>query len=189
MAAKNRYTNRQRGRVRKCANHALPGGRAALGVIRYPMHDNRRWNDSMQTVYIAGPLFHPGERWYLERIDCAARELGFQTYLPHRDGGIKAATGQTTAEIFKSDICALESADLVVAVLNGPDVDSGTAWEMGHAYARCIPIIGIHEDVRLKNVDAQMNIVVCHSAQYVCGTLTELCAQLIRFQGRTPSSE
>jgi nucleoside 2-deoxyribosyltransferase len=147
------------------------------------------WNDSMKTVYIAGPLFDPGERWYLEQIDCAVRDLGFQTYLPHRDGGIKAITGHTTAEIFKADLRGLESVDIVVAVLNGPDVDSGTAWEMGHAFARGIPIIGIHEDIRLKNAAAQINIVVYHSAQYVCGSLAELCAQLVHLRERANTSD
>lgn len=154
-----------------------------------PLHNAEGWCNPMKTIYIAGPLFDPGERWYLEQIDCAIRELGFQTYLPHRDGGIKATTGHTTAAIFEADLRGLESADIVVAVLNGPDVDSGTAWEMGHAYARGIPIIGIHEDIRLKNAAAQMNIVVYHAAQDVCGSLAELCTQLVHLREPTQVSE
>ena len=41
-------------------------------------------------------------------------------------------------------LAALERASLVIAVWNGPDVDSGTAWEMGFAYSRQVPIIGVH---------------------------------------------
>jgi nucleoside 2-deoxyribosyltransferase len=132
----------------------------------------------MPRAYIAGPLFDPGERWYLEQVDAIARELGFLTYLPHRDG----AMGHTTTEIFQADLRGLESADLVVAVLNGPDVDSGTAWELGHAYARGVPIVGIQEDIRLKDAAAQMNLVVYHSAQVVCASLEELRGYLLQLR-------
>ncbi len=86
-------------------------------------------------IYIAGPLFDPGERWYLEQIDAICRDLGLYTYLPHRDGGLKAGAGTDFAAIFAADLDALERASLVIAVWNGPDVDSGTAWEMGFAYS------------------------------------------------------
>ena len=131
-------------------------------------------------IYIAGPLFDPGERWYLEQIDALCDELGFCTYLPHRDGGVKSAVVDFQA-IFMADMRALEAADLVVAVLNGPDIDSGTAWEMGVAYARGCPIIGLHEDIRIRDAAAQMNIVVYHSAQYVCASFKELRATLQTF--------
>jgi nucleoside 2-deoxyribosyltransferase len=137
----------------------------------------------MPRAYIAGPLFDPGERWYLEQVDAIARELGFLTYLPHRDGASKWTTDPTTTEIFQADLRGLESADLVVAVLNGPDVDSGTAWELGHAYAREVPIVGIQEDIRLKDAAAQMNLVVYHSAQVVCASLEELRGYLLQLGG------
>lgn len=124
-------------------------------------------------IYIAGPLFDPGARWYLEQVDTLCRELGFRTYLPHRDGGIKSPTADFKA-IFLADVRALAAVDLVVAVLNGPDIDSGTAWEMGVAYARGCPIIGLHEDIRIREAAKQMNIVVYYSADQVCASLAEL---------------
>jgi len=36
----------------------------------------------------------------------------------------------------------------VVALLDGPQVDDGTAWEIGYAHARGIPVIGIRTDFR-----------------------------------------
>jgi len=131
-------------------------------------------------LYVAGPLFDPGERWYLEQVDVLCCELGFRTYLPHRDGGIKSETTDFKA-IFMADLRALEAADLVVAVLNGPDIDSGTAWEMGVAYARGCPIIGLHEDIRIRDAAAQMNIVVYHSAQQTCASFEELRVVLTAF--------
>jgi nucleoside 2-deoxyribosyltransferase len=131
-------------------------------------------NQQAPYVYIAGPLFDPGERWYLEQIDAICCDLGFRTYLPHRDGGIKAGVGTDFAGIFAADLAALEQADLVVAVWNGPDVDSGTAWEIGFAFARHIPVIGLHEDIRIHDAWSQVNIVVSQSAQVICDSLAAL---------------
>jgi nucleoside 2-deoxyribosyltransferase len=134
-------------------------------------------------IYIAGPLFDPGERWYLEQIDAICHDLGLRTYLPHRDGGIKAGAATDFASIFAADLAALERADLVVAVWNGPDVDSGTAWEIGFAYARGMPVVGLHEDIRIQDAKGQVNIVVSQSAQDICGSFDELRSALERYLG------
>jgi hypothetical protein len=42
----------------------------------------------------------------------------------------------------------VEGASIVVAVLDGADADSGTCWEVGFAYAKGIPILGIRTDFR-----------------------------------------
>lgn len=135
-------------------------------------------------IYIAGPLFDPGERWYLEQIDVLCRRLGCRTYLPHRDGGLKSGAATDFAVIFAADTAALDAADLVVAVWNGPDVDSGTAWEMGYACARGCPVIGIQEDVRLHTPAVQMNIVVYQSAQRACASRSDLQDALVDFLQR-----
>ncbi len=36
-------------------------------------------------VYVAGPLFDEGERWWIEQIEQTITEIGFNTFLPHRD--------------------------------------------------------------------------------------------------------
>ena len=46
--------------------------------------------------------------------------------------------------IFDTDMDFLKSADIVVALLTGRDVDSGTSAEIGYAYALNKKIIGIN---------------------------------------------
>ena len=46
------------------------------------------------------------------------------------------------------DRTAIDDSDAVVALLDGPQVDDGTAWEIGYAYARGKPIVGIRTDFR-----------------------------------------
>lgn len=84
-------------------------------------------------VYLAGPLFTPYERRYLD--DCAARlrERGFDVFVPHEQA---LALGKTSAaEIFAKDVEGLAGAEAVLALLDGPQVDDGTACEIGLFYA------------------------------------------------------
>jgi nucleoside 2-deoxyribosyltransferase len=51
---------------------------------------------------------------------------------------------QSTKDIiFKTDVDALDQADLVVALVTGQDIDSGTASEIGYMYANKKPVIAI----------------------------------------------
>ena len=99
----------------------------------------------MKKAYIAGPLFDDHEREYLEKITKLVESYGFDTFLPHRDAGL--VTGEFTREkkekIFDIDMKYLEPADLVVALLTGRDVDSGTAAEIGYAFKSGKILIGI----------------------------------------------
>ena len=99
----------------------------------------------MKKAYIAGPLFDDHERKYLEKITKLVESYGFDSFLPHRDAGL--VTGEFTREkkekIFDVDMEYLEPADLVVALLTGRDVDSGTAAEIGYAFRAGKKLIGI----------------------------------------------
>ena len=48
----------------------------------------------------------------------------------------------------------LAAADAVLAVLDGPDADSGTAAEVGWAAARGTPVVGWRSDFRLADHEA-----------------------------------
>ena len=97
-------------------------------------------------IYVAGKVRTENERKYLEEIDKLCKDLGFETFLPHRDVGLAKGIGDVR-KIFEGDIVrGFKNIDLVVAVLDGLHVGAGTAWEMGYAYANGIPIIGIKTD-------------------------------------------
>jgi nucleoside 2-deoxyribosyltransferase len=100
----------------------------------------------MKKVYIAGPLFDDHERSYLEKISNILERNSFETFLPHRDAGLVEGefTIKKKSNIFDTDMKYLESADIVVALLTGRDVDSGTSAEIGYAYALNKQLIGIN---------------------------------------------
>ena len=56
-------------------------------------------------------------------------------------------------------MAALDAADALVAILDGPDADSGTCIEMGYAKAQGKPVIGIRTDFR-ESQDRGLNLMV-----------------------------
>lgn len=103
-------------------------------------------------VYVAGPLFSEAERSFLEKmVDILARYSGLNAeedfFIPHRDGG-ELGKGPKRKDIFHLDLNNLDRADIVVSLLDGQDVDSGTCIELGYAFARGKKIFGIITDFR-----------------------------------------
>lgn len=120
-------------------------------------------------IYIAGPLFNTHERWYLEQIAEKLEAEGYETYLPHRDGGLlDDKSDEARTKIFRADLDALEKCDICVALLTGVDQDSGTSAELGYAYAQGKPCYGITDDMRWLN-----NVIwgICGSGKHIVTTI------------------
>lgn len=94
-------------------------------------------------LYFAGPLFSAAERaWNLELV-AALRAAGHEVFVPQDQ-----EPGKTAAGIFATDVAGIDWADALVAAMDGPDPDSGTAWECGYAYARK-PVVLVRTDFRV----------------------------------------
>ena len=115
----------------------------------------------IKKIYIAGPLFNVHEKKYLEEIAEVLGGNGYGCFLPHRDQtGIDPEElknndmSQSTKDIiFQTDVQALNESDLVVALVTGQDIDSGTASEIGYMYANNKPVIAITaEERRYRNL-------------------------------------
>ena len=115
-------------------------------------------------IYIAGALFTLGERRDLEEVALLCEQAGWETYLPHRDGGILQPDRSNAAELFKADVDALDRCDAVVAVLQA-QVDSGTAWEMGYAFRSGKQVLVLCEDFRVQSGATKLNPMLTESSQ------------------------
>lgn len=93
-------------------------------------------------VYFAGPLFTGAERSWNAEVAEALRAAGHEVFLPQ-----EKEPGKDAAGIFATDVNAIDRADGVVAVMDGPDPDSGTSWEVGYAFRRK-PIVLVRTDFR-----------------------------------------
>jgi nucleoside 2-deoxyribosyltransferase len=95
-------------------------------------------------------------------------------------------------EIAERNHAAIDRADAVVAVLDGADVDSGTAAEIGYAFARGKLIIGYRGDFRLSadNEGSVVNLQVEYFVRESGGTIVDryekLAAALPRLEARPP---
>lgn len=128
-------------------------------------------------IYIAGKLCTNDEREFLEKVAGLCEEFGFETFLPHRDVGL-AESINDVAKIFEGDIKqGFEDIDLVVAVLNDMHVGAGTAWELGYAYAKGIPAIGIKTDESVEDALEYLSAILIGSMNIV-SSLSELREEL-----------
>ena len=132
-------------------------------------------------IYIAGKLTSESEREFLEEITKICEELGFETFLPHRDIGL-AKSMKDVKKIFKGDIQeGFKNIDLVIADLNGLHVGAGTSWELGYAYAKKIPCIGIKTDESIENALDSLSAILIASMDIV-NSLDKLKEKLINFK-------
>jgi hypothetical protein len=138
-------------------------------------------------VYFAGPLFTPYERSFIDECVARLRAEGIEVFVPHEN---VLATGDTSATtIFQKDWQGLSDADAVVALLDGPMVDDGTACEIGIFYAlmQSDPakkgILGLLTDLRgtLRHEGHGLNLFVLgciEAAGKVCNSMDEVAAAL-----------
>lgn len=115
-------------------------------------------------VYLAGPLFTMAERRFMAHLrDLVGALPGVAPLWPGDLFVADDLTGMGQAakrHIFQGCVAALDGCDLVAAVLDGPAVDDGTAWEAGYAYARGLPVWGLRTDFRSAG-DTAHSLVNC----------------------------
>jgi nucleoside 2-deoxyribosyltransferase len=118
-------------------------------------------------IYLAGPLFTQAEQEFNSTLAHDLVKAGHRVYLPQdkQDQETQKFVGQLRTEgIFKNNHSELRSSDAMIAVCDGPQVDDGTAWEIGCAYALRIPIYGLRTDRRItQQSDEKINLMILES--------------------------
>lgn len=145
--------------------------------------------DRKATIYVANPLgFSEAGRDFIRKV--ILPELGkhgraidpFQLVDPERIASIDSmpagedrvrAWQVLNAEIGAINQRHIDDCDVVFAVLDGTDVDSGTAAEIGYAYAKGKLIVGYRGDFRLSadNEGGIVNLQVEHFIRASGGTI------------------
>src|SRR5829696_6291518 len=110
-------------------------------------------------IYFAGPLFTSAERAWNMALASALRAAGHEVFLPQEQ-----EPGRDAAGIFGTDVGGIDWADALVAIMDGSDPDSGTAWECGYAYGKK-PILLVRTDSRTQTgSDAPYNPMLTEPA-------------------------
>lgn len=146
-------------------------------------------------VYLAGPLFTAYERGFIADCAAALRGAGIEVFVPHEN---TFPSGELTPEVvFAKDNEGLLPANAVLAVLDGPMVDDGTACEIGifHGMRLSDPtkkgVVGLITDSRVvgsggRTVDGKgINLYVAGciaAAGRICSSMDEALAILLAWQ-------
>ncbi len=87
-------------------------------------------------IYFAGPLFTEYEREYISRCAVRLRENGIDPFVPHESPhDDNPPPGRTPAQrCLDRDFEGISSANAMLALVNGTEVDDGTASEIGIFY-------------------------------------------------------
>jgi nucleoside 2-deoxyribosyltransferase len=106
-------------------------------------------------IYVAGPLFSEAERAWLDVLAARLRAEGFECFVPHEN--FSELKELTPTEVFRVDADGVRRANVLLAWLDGPVIDDGTACEIG-IFAQLVAsgdtsyrgIVGLVTDLRLQ---------------------------------------
>jgi len=119
-------------------------------------------------VYLAGPVFTCAEREFNERLaEAIERQCkSVEIILPQESAAELSGAKDFAQQMFHIALDSIDKCDMVVAILDGPDADSGTCVEIGYAKAKGKPIIGVRTDSRASE-DRGLNLMVAN----ICSSL------------------
>ncbi len=102
-------------------------------------------------IYFAAPLFAKSDLLYnamlVKKIRAVSEDL--TVYLPQENEAINDKTAYADSKMIAlADTEKVLESDLMIALLDGLTIDAGVASEIGVAYAKVIPVIGLYTDSR-----------------------------------------
>ena len=158
-------------------------------------------------IYMAGPLgfSEAGLRFHDEVLLELVRRLGHEPLdpwtltAPAKLAAIRAmpwgtrrraAWAKLDMEIGATNRFAIDRADAVLAVLDGADVDSGTAAEIGYAFALGKPIVGYRGDWRIcsDNEGSTVNLQVEYFIRQSGGSIVTRVKDIARALRQLPKT-
>jgi hypothetical protein len=107
-------------------------------------------------AYLASHFFNEAGFAHTEALAAKIRENfpNLDLYVPQQNMEIndKSKVGITAIDIAKGDNAHLDESDILIAVLDGVEIDSGVSCEIGYFSALCMDsdsiILGLYTDMR-----------------------------------------
>lgn len=154
-------------------------------AVYNPFTDDISWfeEDALETldglnVYLAGPFFSESQIEIVKELNKSLQknETISNIFVPmeHQmnDGDLVEFTSPWAKAVAMNDYKNVREADIVVAIVDfdGQDMDSGTAAELGYAYAIGRPVFLYHA----KNHDMMVNLMATEVAKAYFTNLEEI---------------
>lgn len=112
-------------------------------------------------AYLANGLFGMGDRLLNDLISSEVRKAinGIDLYVPQENAEINDKSQYADSiTIAKADMDKLRESDVLIAVIDGVEIDSGVAAEIGAFYMMDKPIFALYTDVRQQGRDNNKKI-------------------------------
>ncbi len=118
--------------------------------------------DRNPIVYLAGPCFGTADLALNAENARSLRILGVDVRVPQvfAEDEARASNWKRVRELC---LHHLEASDIVLANLDGPDIDSGTAYEIAMAVAWEKEILAVRSDTRLAGEGGKGNCMILNS--------------------------
>lgn len=121
-------------------------------------------------VYLASPFFNDKEIERMETVKNILRDKGLDVFAPfeHQNEHLEFGSMEWREATFKSDMDAIYECDVMVAILDGNMMDSGTAFECGVCHQIGKPLVVVN----LEN--KEINLMIAQSLHAVISSFEEL---------------
>jgi len=142
-------------------------------------------------LYLAAPLFNNAELAFNELLTAKIEKIGFNVFLPQRDGDIvnhepyiSMEPGERAKAIFELDRVNLFESDIFLYVLDGRIPDEGAAVALGMAYIhkdfekKNRILVGLHTDKRAAFINEKLNPMIFSPLEYIAESVDELLIYL-----------
>lgn len=122
-------------------------------------------------IYLASPFFDAVELERVEKVKEILEEKGLNVFSPkdHQSPELEFGSREWRKATFNNDVKHIDWCDVVVAIIcKGNYDDSGTAWELGYAYATNKPVV-------LVNITGEtINLMIADSLHALITSYEEL---------------
>ncbi len=138
-------------------------------------------------IYFAGSLFSEAERRFNLGLTHMLESLGFDVFLPQRDGAERDRQPYDTMipeerrhAMFRLDRTRILDSDVFLFVLDGRVPDEGACVELGIAYCQKYLqnneklLVGLHTDTRASFIGGRLNPMVRVPLDYVVDDVESL---------------
>ncbi len=126
----------------------------------------------MKKIYLAAPLFNDAQKNYNTHVAAMLIVRGYDVYLP-QEVEDEYRVCDDSHDMFSKHLYELSKCDMLIAICDGADVDSGTSWEIGYIYSEILKgkdkdILLLHTDMRTTDIkyEPPINLMLYYSGTY-----------------------
>lgn len=144
-------------------------------------------------LYFSAPLFAASDLRYNAELVASIRQQypQLEIYLPQENAAINDKSAYADSKMIAlADTEKVLESDLMIALLDGLTIDAGVASEIGVAYAKGIPVLGLYTDSRQQGADNQQKLAALQTvAENQFHYVNLYTVGLIKLNGEIYSSE